>query len=216
MKYTILILLLTTILLTGCIQYTPSTIETIPLPTVTTTAATTKIITTTTTEKTDETTEPIETVAAETKVETTAETKAVTTAAETKAETTAKKETAPPETTTEKPKDTDALYIQELFDTEKTDVWVSGKGTVSRLLADDNSGDRHQRFILELSTGQTLLIAHNIDIAPYLEGLEKGDTVSFYGEYYWSDEGGGVHWTHHDPDGSSGGGWLKWNGKTYK
>jgi hypothetical protein len=223
MKHTILILLLTTILLSACVQNTSSTFETVPLPTVTTTAATTKIITTTTAEKTDvtdvtdETEESAETVAADTKAETTAETKAETTAKKETAppETTVKKETVPLETTT-KAEDTDALYIKKLFDNEKTDVWVSGKGTVTRVLADDNNGDRHQRFILELSTGQTLLIAHNIDIAPYLEGLEKGDTVSFYGEYYWSDEGGGVHWTHHDPDGSSDGGWLKWNGKTYK
>jgi hypothetical protein len=136
--------------------------------------------------------------------------------AETKAETTtaAKTTTAPTETTTKK--DTEALYIKELFDEKKTDVWVSGKGNVTRILSDDNEGDRHQRFILEMSTGQTLLIAHNIDIAPYLEGLEKGDIVSFYGEYYWSDEGGGIHWTHHDPDGSSDGGWLKCDGETYK
>jgi hypothetical protein len=166
--------------------------ETVPLPTVTE-AVTAKATTAPITEaaKSDETEKAAETTAKP---------------AETKAKTT----TAPPETTTAATTaDAEALYIKELFDNNKTDVWVSGKGTVTRILADDLSGDRHQRFILELSTGQTLLVAHNIDIAPYLEGLEKGDTVSFYGEYYWSDEGGGVHWTHSDPDGSSDGGWLK-------
>jgi hypothetical protein len=180
--------------------------EPAPLPT-----ATTTIKTTTTAPLT--TTEAIETEAevAEKATETTKEKPA-----ETKAET-ANTTTAPLTTTAAKTtkKDTEALYIKELFDDKKTDVWVSGTGTVTRILSDDNEGDRHQRFILEMSTGQTLLVAHNIDIAPYLDGLGKGDTVSFYGEYYWSDEGGGIHWTHHDPDGSSDGGWLKWDGETY-
>jgi hypothetical protein len=184
-----------------------------PLPTVIETVKTTTAASLSTTEAT-------ETEAEETVVEATKKTteKQAETKAETKAETTAKTTTAPLTTTAAKTtkKDTEALYIKELFDDKKTDVWVSGKGEVTRILSDDNEGDRHQRFILEMSTGQTLLVAHNIDIAPRLDGLEKGDTVSFYGEYYWSDEGGGIHWTHHDPDGSSDGGWLKWNGETYK
>jgi hypothetical protein len=194
------------ILLSGCSidDLVTENFETVPLPTVTTIAVTAN----TTAAQIAEKEETAETGETEKSAETTAK------EAETKAKTT----TAPPETTAAKTtkEDTEALYIKELFDNKKTDVWVSGKGTVSRLLSDDNNGDRHQRFILEMSTGQTLLVAHNIDIAPYLEGLEKGDTVSFYGEYYYSDEGGGIHWTHHDPDGSSDGGWLKWGGKTYK
>ncbi|QOY51204.1 DUF3465 domain-containing protein [Candidatus Sulfurimonas baltica] len=39
-------------------------------------------------------------------------------------------------------------------------------GDVIRVLSDDNTGSRHQRFIIRLSSGQTLLIAHNIDLAP--------------------------------------------------
>jgi hypothetical protein len=176
----------------------PENFQAAPLPTTTTTTETTTTAPLTTTEA-------IETEAEETENSTE---KPV----ETKAETTTTVKTTTAATTK---KDTEALLIKELFDDKKTDVWVSGTGTVTRTLSDDNDGDRHQRFILEMSTGQTLLIAHNIDIAPYLEGLKKGDTVSFYGEYYYSDEGGGIHWTHHDPDGSSDGGWLKWNGETY-
>jgi hypothetical protein len=93
---------------------------------------------------------------------------------------------------------------------------VSGSGTVDRVLADDNDGSRHQRFILRLSSGRTLLIAHNIDLAPRVSSLRKGDTVSFYGEYEPNDKGGVIHWTHHDPQGRHTGGWLEHNGQRYQ
>ena len=54
---------------------------------------------------------------------------------------------------------------------------VQGSGTVSRILADDNGGSRHQRYILRLDSGKTLLVAHNIDLAPRVAGLRDGDTV---------------------------------------
>lgn len=97
-----------------------------------------------------------------------------------------------------------------------SDVQVQGEGTVIRLLSDDLNGSRHQRFIVELATGQTLLIAHNIDIAPRIDGLEVGDNVRFNGEYVWNEKGGIIHWTHHDPKGRHVAGWLVHNGKTYK
>jgi Protein of unknown function (DUF3465) len=93
---------------------------------------------------------------------------------------------------------------------------VSGTGTVSRILSDDNDGSRHQRFILKLSSGRTLLIAHNIDLAPRLSSLREGDTVSFYGEYEPNDKGGVIHWTHSDPQGRHTPGWLEHNGRRYQ
>jgi hypothetical protein len=92
---------------------------------------------------------------------------------------------------------------------------MTGKGHVIRLLADDLSGDRHQRFIIELASGQTLLIAHNIDIAPRIDSIALGDLVQFKGEFIWSEKGGTVHWTHHDPAGKHAAGWLKCGGMTY-
>jgi hypothetical protein len=93
---------------------------------------------------------------------------------------------------------------------------VSGKGRVTRVLGDDSLGDRHQRFILELDSGQTILVAHNIDLAPRIEPLREGDLVEFSGEYEWNDKGGIVHWTHHDPQGQHPGGWLRHEGRTYE
>lgn len=93
---------------------------------------------------------------------------------------------------------------------------ISGRGQVVKLLADDNKGSRHQRFILRLASGQTLLVAHNIDLAPYLEQLKVGDTVEFSGEYVWNNKGGVLHWTHHDPRGRHVGGWLRHQSRQYQ
>jgi len=68
---------------------------------------------------------------------------------------------------------------------------------------------------LRLESGQTLLIAHNIDLAPRLNGLKENDTVGFFGEYIYSDLGGTIHWTHHDPARKHAAGWLEWKGMRY-
>jgi len=106
--------------------------------------------------------------------------------------------------------------LESAFENRRSDFQVQGQGTVIRVLSDDNKGSRHQRFIIRLSSGQTLLIAHNIDIAPRIPYLEEGDTVAFYGEYEWNSQGGVIHWTHHDPNGQHVGGWLYHEGKKYQ
>jgi hypothetical protein len=93
---------------------------------------------------------------------------------------------------------------------------IRGSGEVVRLLADDNDGSRHQRFILRLPSGQTLLVAHNIDLAERVAGLRVGDRVEFSGEYEPNPQGGVVHWTHRDPAGRHPGGWLKHGGREYR
>ena len=111
---------------------------------------------------------------------------------------------------------TDDSALTRAYTNRKSDVQVTGSGVVIKNLADDTSGSRHQKFILRLASGQTLLIAHNIDLAPRINSLRKGDTIKFYGEYEWNAKGGVVHWTHHDPNGNHVGGWLKHNGNIYQ
>ena len=106
--------------------------------------------------------------------------------------------------------------IGRAFNSGTSGVQVEDEGVVTRILADDLSGSRHQRFILRLVSGQTVLIAHNIDVAPRVAGLQEGDRVRFYGVYEWNEKGGAVHWTHHDPGGKHVAGWLKHNGRTYQ
>jgi ABC-type glycerol-3-phosphate transport system substrate-binding protein len=109
----------------------------------------------------------------------------------------------------------DAVFARA-FEDMAEGLEVEGTGTVESVLEDDTEGSRHQRFIVRLGSGQTLLVAHNIDIAPRVRGLEVGDTVSFKGEYEWNEQGGVVHWTHHDPDGSHPAGWIEHEGRRYQ
>ncbi|WP_084005364.1 DUF3465 domain-containing protein [Gilvimarinus polysaccharolyticus] len=105
--------------------------------------------------------------------------------------------------------------LQQAWQQQRSDVQVRGSGIVSRVLADDTKGSQHQRFILKINEQQTLLVAHNIDLAPRLPNLRPGDLVEFYGEYEWNNRGGVLHWTHKDPRGKHAHGWLRYQGQQY-
>jgi hypothetical protein len=113
-------------------------------------------------------------------------------------------------------RDSNDAAIENAFSNRLGSQLVEGKGTVMKMLSDDNDGSRHQRFIIRLDSGRTLLVSHNIDLAPRIDGLRTGDTVAFYGEYEWNSKGGVIHWTHHDPQGRHPGGWIRHDGRTYQ
>ena len=122
---------------------------------------------------------------------------------------------APVSSSTQTPSDNDEV-LARAFEQQTSNVQVEGQGVVNRVLSDDNDGSRHQRFIVALGSGQTLLISHNIDVAPRVAGLREGDTVSFAGEYDWNPEGGVIHWTHRDPSKRHPPGWIRHNGEVYE
>lgn len=101
----------------------------------------------------------------------------------------------------------DSGAVEAAFAAQRSGLWLEASGRVARLLADDDDGSRHQRFILELDSGHTLLVAHNIDLADRLP-LARNDRVVLRGRFEWNERGGVVHWTHHDPDGRLPGGWI--------
>lgn len=109
-----------------------------------------------------------------------------------------------------------AEEVAALYDAKRSDVIIEGGGTVATVLSDDKDGSRHQRFILELAPGRTLLVAHNIDLAPRITSIQRGDRVEFRGEYEWNERGGVLHWTHADPGGNHPGGWLRHGGQVYR
>jgi len=110
---------------------------------------------------------------------------------------------------------TDVLFA-EAFRKQQSNIQLSGVGRVVRVLPDDNKGLRHQRMLVKLEMGQTLLIAHNIDVAPRIENLQPNTEIEFFGEYEWNAKGGVIHWTHHDPKGKHPDGWIKYQGRVYR
>jgi hypothetical protein len=105
--------------------------------------------------------------------------------------------------------------ILEAFDSRSSGLVVESGGVVDRILDDDLDGDRHQRFVVRLASGHTVLISHNIDLAPRAP-VGRGDVVEFRGQYEWNERGGVIHWTHHDPRGQRPGGWLRHDGRLYR
>jgi Protein of unknown function (DUF3465) len=106
--------------------------------------------------------------------------------------------------------------VETAFAQQRSNVQVEMHGVVSKLLKDDDDGSRHQRFIVRASSGQTVLVAHNIDLAPRIDALRTGDPVTVFGEYEWNDKGGMIHWTHHDPQGRHVAGWILHDGRSYQ
>lgn len=92
--------------------------------------------------------------------------------------------------------------------------WVTVRGIVIKILKDDLIGTRHQKFLLKIDDDFTLLISHNIDLAPRAP-ISQGSAVSVSGLYEWNKRGGLIHWTHHDPKGKRKGGWIKIKNKKY-
>ena len=109
----------------------------------------------------------------------------------------------------------DNRALAQAFAQKQSHVWLQGQGVVKKRLPDDTQGARHQRFLVSISPSQTLLFAHNIDVAPRVEPLAVGDVVSFRGEYIYNPKGGIMHWTHHDPQGRQHG-WIKHQDHIYE
>ncbi len=105
--------------------------------------------------------------------------------------------------------------VETLIRERRSGVMVDTRGIVVKTLRDDNDGSRHQRFLFELASGNTLLVAHNIDLAPRVP-LREGDEVRVYGQYEWNEKGGVLHWTHHDPAKRHEEGWIEHRGRRYE
>lgn len=105
--------------------------------------------------------------------------------------------------------------MQRRYGKADSGAWIEGSGIVRRLLPDDREDSRHQRFVLDLRNGQTILVTHNIDLAQRVP-LGMGDRVRFRGMYEYNDEGGLLHWTHHDPLGVEQGGFIRFRSKTHR
>ncbi|HEY9754099.1 MAG TPA: DUF3465 domain-containing protein [Oculatellaceae cyanobacterium] len=92
---------------------------------------------------------------------------------------------------------------------------ITGKVRVYKVLAEDDEGLRHERFLVMLSNGRTVMVAHSIDRAPRVP-VVAGDVVVLHGEFIGNEKGGVIHWTHHSDSPKHEGGWIMFNGKRYE
>jgi len=68
----------------------------------------------------------------------------------------------------------DQNKIMQAYQQQRSNIQVQAQGIVKAVLPDDNQGSKHQKMILKLENGLTVLIAHNIDLAPRIDELKKG------------------------------------------
>jgi hypothetical protein len=109
----------------------------------------------------------------------------------------------------------ESQQITQLFRDRQSDVVVTATAQIVKILPDDTQGDKHQKMIVVLPSGHSLLLSHNIDIAPRVPAQE-GATIRFRGEYEYSEQGGVIHWTHHDPAQRHKDGWIEFHGQLYQ
>lgn len=95
---------------------------------------------------------------------------------------------------------------RDAFHHHSSGQWLTIHATVIRLLPDSVARYRHQRFIVRCVSGQTLLIVNDVSIGQRVPAV-AGDAVTVHGQYIWDPQGGLVHFTHHDPEGGTGG-WI--------
>jgi hypothetical protein len=93
---------------------------------------------------------------------------------------------------------------------------VTADGVVVRTFTDRTSNTgTHEQFIIKLASQDlTVEIEHNISIGKRVP-VAAGDHVIVHGEYIWNAEGGLIHFTHHDPQGTHENGYIVDNGTTY-
>lgn len=109
----------------------------------------------------------------------------------------------------------DDSEIIKAQDAHLVNVQVTGKVIVKKLLPDDTRGLPHQKFLLQLTNGTTVLVAHNTQMAPPVP-LQAGDSLTICGFFVWNSRGGLIHWTHHSDSSRHPGGWIEFQGRRYQ
>ncbi|MCL5411661.1 MAG: DUF3465 domain-containing protein [Patescibacteria group bacterium] len=104
--------------------------------------------------------------------------------------------------------------VENAFQKHFDHIALEAKGEVVQILADDTEDVPHQRFIFRCPSGQTVLVAHNLDRAKRIP-VSLGDAISLKGMYVWNEKGGLIHETHADAVEGNFNGWIKLNEVKY-
>ena len=111
----------------------------------------------------------------------------------------------------------DNAAVERDYAERRSTVEVTAEGVVTSVLADDvGPSGTHQRFIIRLAGAtHTVLVDNNVTIGRRAP-VAPDDNVIVHGEYVWNDQGGLIHFTHHDPAPGHEGGWIELNGTRYQ
>ena len=123
--------------------------------------------------------------------------------------------TPPPANPSESRSPASNQELRDAANQQRSRVQLFATGRVTRLLADDNEGSRHQKFLIRAAPDLTVLVVYNLDLARRVP-VEVGDSVTVRGEYIWNEKGGLIHWTHKDPAGKHQPGWVDLKGTRYQ
>ncbi len=108
----------------------------------------------------------------------------------------------------------DAKIVDAVENQRRVD-FVEGSGmVVVKVLPDDNSGLKHQKWMVRLSSGKLMQAVYNSDMCPRVP-VREGDVISMGGMFIWTRQGGLLHWLHHDPRGNRPDGYVEVNGTYY-
>ena len=94
-------------------------------------------------------------------------------------------------------------------------VEVELTAQVCRMLPTDEKGLRHQKFLIRLTNGTTVLVANDLTMGQMVP-CHPGDILDLKGEYIWTKRGGVLHWTHHSDTNEHPGGWIRLGSQTYQ
>ena len=109
----------------------------------------------------------------------------------------------------------DEATLSSAIASRSSDVWVEFEAQVTKPLPDDDESPRHQRFLVRTEAGESVLVAHNIDVADRVP-VKAGQRVRLKGRFEWNDKGGVLHWTHRDATRGAPRGWIEADGRRYE
>ena len=96
---------------------------------------------------------------------------------------------------------------------------VTASGSVAKVLGTRSGpSGRHEGFLVHLrgaaGHGLTVRVEDNVDITGPIP-LAPGDDVEVRGEYVYDEDGGLIHFTHHESHGSHPGGYVRVGDRVY-
>ena len=108
----------------------------------------------------------------------------------------------------------DSQIVQAVKNRKDVNFVAGADMLVKELLPDDQNGLPHQKWVVQLSSGQLVQAISNLDMCPKIP-VKVGDKVGLGGQFIWTKDGGLVHWMHGDPKGLRPNGYVELDGKVY-